>query len=323
MPGTSVSATIRTFSSSGHFRFRRLPPPAGRTSNVASMKKLRSDHHNAPMKRSGPMPEGEVQATLTILCWIAISCRKHRSHEVPEMKKLIKRAVQKAGYDILSRNRNDMLLQGHLHNVFEKYSIDCVIDVGANVGQYGSFLRNIGFDGWIISFEPISAVHENLVRQAGQDRKWICYQHALGERSETRSMNIFKSTEFSSFLEINAYGSSAFEGVQNARTEDVRIVRLDEILPDIIGKTDARSLYLKLDTQGYDLYAFRGASGALDSIRAIQTELPMIDIYEGMSSPYDILREFNDSGFFVSGMYPVSRDPSLAVIEYDCVLVRR
>lgn len=49
-PGSSVSATTRAFTSSGHFRFRRLRPPTGRTSNAASMEKLRPDHHKHPMR---------------------------------------------------------------------------------------------------------------------------------------------------------------------------------------------------------------------------------------------------------------------------------
>lgn len=52
-PGLSVSATTRAFTSSGHFRFRRLRPPAGRNSNVVSTEKLDPNNHQGPLTRSG------------------------------------------------------------------------------------------------------------------------------------------------------------------------------------------------------------------------------------------------------------------------------
>ncbi|CAM3027066.1 zinc-finger of transposase IS204/IS1001/IS1096/IS1165 [Paracoccus aminovorans] len=66
-PGSSVSATTRAFTSSGHFRFRRPRPPTGRTSNAVSMEKLPPDHHEHPMRRSAQSLEGAVQSPLTYL----------------------------------------------------------------------------------------------------------------------------------------------------------------------------------------------------------------------------------------------------------------
>lgn len=38
--------------------------------------------------------------------------------------------------------------------VLLRLEIDCVFDVGANCGQYGQNLREIGYRGTILSFEP-------------------------------------------------------------------------------------------------------------------------------------------------------------------------
>ena len=44
----------------------------------------------------------------------------------------------------------------HLKRVLERFSVDCVFDVGANDGQYATQLRKkVGYKGLIISFEPI------------------------------------------------------------------------------------------------------------------------------------------------------------------------
>jgi hypothetical protein len=43
----------------------------------------------------------------------------------------------------------------HLKQVFERFGVDCVFDVGANVGQYAELLRQrVGYRGEILSSEP-------------------------------------------------------------------------------------------------------------------------------------------------------------------------
>ena len=121
------------------------------------------------------------------------------------MKNYFRKLVNKAGFDLVRLKNSHGSFDVHLNNVFKKYSIDCVIDVGANSGQYGTFLRSIGFNGWIVSFEPVKSVFEKLVENAKKDKKWICYNMALGDKSEKKIINVFSSTVFSSFLDANDY----------------------------------------------------------------------------------------------------------------------
>lgn len=81
---------------------------------------------------------------------------------------------------------------------------------------------------------------------------------------------------------------------------------------------------LKLDTQGYDLHVLAGADLVLPYVQAMQVELSLKSIYDGAPRYLDALRELERLGFEISGLYPVSRDrQSLAVVEYDCVIVPR
>lgn len=60
--------------------------------------------------------------------------------------------------------------QEHLRRLLPYPDVDCVFDVGANVGSYGQKLRKrAGFKGRIISFEPIPWVADQLRQKAQQD----------------------------------------------------------------------------------------------------------------------------------------------------------
>ena len=91
------------------------------------------------------------------------------------MKQLLRNALNKFGFDLVrTKNSHDNLTK-HLSNVLLSRSIDCVFDVGANAGQYGLFLRALGYKGYIISFEPVSAVFKLLKKNSENDDKWLCY----------------------------------------------------------------------------------------------------------------------------------------------------
>ena len=240
------------------------------------------------------------------------------------MKKNQARALlNSAGFDVVRLRNSNFTLSTHLMNVFADNEIDCVIDVGANAGQYGAFLRGAGFAGHIVSFEPVASVFELLQARAKTDGKWICFQSALGEETEQRTMNVYDSTMFSSFLDANAYSKEIWNSLQGVRPEVVAVARLDDLMPEILARTKARNVFLKMDTQGFDRHVFRGALGSLLHIRALQSELSLIAVYEDMPPAYETLNDFHRENYFISGMYPINRDKSLAVIEYDCVLVRR
>ena len=70
-------------------------------------------------------------------------------------------------------------LRAHLYKLLNKYNIDAVIDVGANEGQFGSHLRNLGYNGEIYSFEPVKSAYEKLSHISRNDNKWFVYNFAL------------------------------------------------------------------------------------------------------------------------------------------------
>ena len=243
------------------------------------------------------------------------------------MKKIIRNILNGFGFDVIRLKTklkiDNVDLSSHLSNVFAAKEIDCVIDVGANSGQYGAFLRKMGFKGYIISFEPVKAVFDMLVSNAKSDNKWICYNLALGDQTEEKTINVYKSSVWSSFLDANAYSKNIWKSLESVIPETVKVAKLDDIFPELVRRTGCKRYFLKMDTQGYDKNVFSGSLDSLANIEALQSELALIQVYDGMPSAYDVLGDFHSRNFYISGMYPINRDESLAVIEYDCVLVKK
>jgi SAM-dependent methyltransferase len=57
--------------------------------------------------------------------------------------------------------------------LFNHFSINCILDVGANEGQFAEKHLKYGYNGRVISFEPIKAVFDKL-------EKKVLYLQKLG-----------------------------------------------------------------------------------------------------------------------------------------------
>lgn len=208
--------------------------------------------------------------------------------------------------------------------LLKAYEIDCVIDVGANEGQFGEFLRRqVGYGGAIESFEPAPTTASRLGRRIATDRRWYVHQVALGARNETRALHVTQDDKFSSFLDPVRTELQPFQAHSAVIDQPIVTIRcLDSIAVEIGRIREARNVFLKLDTQGFDLDVVRGASSVLDRVRVLQSEMSVIPIYEGTPDYHISINEIESLGFEVAGFYPLSYDSRGRLIEFDCLMVR-
>jgi hypothetical protein len=61
----------------------------------------------------------------------------------------------------------------------------------------------------------------------------------------------------------------------------------------------------------------------LPAMRALQTEASVRRIYKGMPGYTEIIHYLDERGFDITGLYPISRDKSLRLVEFDCVMINR
>lgn len=162
-----------------------------------------------------------------------------------------------------------------LHN----HNIDVVIDVGANIGQYGAELRNIGYKGKIISFEPTSQAFYNLKKTASKDNMWDIHNMSLGERDGESTINISKNSVSSSILNNLPQLTESAPEASFVHKENIIIKKLDSLFEEL--HLENKNIYLKIDTQGYEDMVLQGAIESLKKIIGIQVEMSLIPSYEG------------------------------------------
>lgn len=193
-----------------------------------------------------------------------------------DIKSLLNRFLIKRGYQIIKLNRlRDPAI--HRAQLLGSANIDLVIDVGASKGQFGEELRKYGYEGRIVSFEPLGAAYEKLSRKCSSDPNWTALHMALGNQSGEALINISENSFSSSMLDILPSSVAAIPKTKSIGQENIRISSLDTIFEDIAH--DAKSIYLKMDVQGYEENVLSGATASLERIDLVQLEISLAPMY--------------------------------------------
>ena len=228
------------------------------------------------------------------------------------LRESVKILLRQFGYDIVRTERNLLELNG----------IDLVLDVGANIGQYGKLIRKDGYTGAILSFEPLEKEHKKLATNSIFDPSWNVYSRcALGERDGTTIIHRSRNSYSSSLLNmLPAHLEAAPQSIYSS-DEKVDEVTLDLIYESI--SEDAERVFLKIDAQGYEQAILKGAKNSLSKIQGIQLELSVIPLYENQKKYDYFIRELINLGFSLWSIRPGFYDPkSGRLLQFDGIFFR-
>lgn len=189
----------------------------------------------------------------------------------------------------------------------QKFEIDLVLDVGANTGQFASEIRQCGYAGRIVSFEPLSSAHSVLMQASAGEPMWDAYPRcALGDHNGDMEINIAGNSESSSILPmLESHRSAAPESAYQGK-EIVPIKTLDAVAGQYL--KDARSPFLKIDTQGFEWQVLDGARDTLPHIKGILVELSLVPLYEGQHLWREVIDRLEQAGFTLWAFKPVFSD---------------
>jgi FkbM family methyltransferase len=227
------------------------------------------------------------------------------------MNRLIRAAYKRLGIIHLGRRRVRDLI-----DFIEDREIDLVIDVGANVGQFGQSLRAGGYHGRIVSFEPIEAAFQELSKKAAADSRWEAHHCGLGATHGEAVIHVSELSVCSSILDLTSVASLHDSRVAVTRTEKIEIRTLDEVAADLSGK-----ILLKIDTQGYEKQVLEGGPQTIARVKGILMELPIIHVYEGEWHFHEAAKYMADLGFVPAQIQPVNYHglDNVSVVDVDCL----
>jgi FkbM family methyltransferase len=182
-------------------------------------------------------------------------------------------AVYKRGYEV--RKHPALRRQKRLAH----YGVTLVLDVGGADGGFGRQLRQFGYTGRIVSFEPLADSFAELSANIAGDPRWTARNHALGDQAGEAQINVASNSTSSSLLPMQDSHREAEPSVAIIGTETIRVERLDDAVAEIVGPDDV--VYLKIDTQGFERHVLAGGPQTLARAAGLQLELSFVSLYEG------------------------------------------
>jgi FkbM family methyltransferase len=227
------------------------------------------------------------------------------------VNRIIRAAYKRLGIIHLGRRRVRDLI-----DFIEDRKIDVVIDVGANVGQFGASLRDGGYRGRIVSFEPIASAFQTLSGKAAADGNWEAHHCGLGAAPGAAALHVSELSVFSSILNMTTVASLHDSRMAVDHIEEVPIQTLDQVAAGLTGK-----MLLKIDTQGYERQVIEGGQQTIPRVLGILMELPIIHVYDGEWQFHEALRFMAEAGFVPAQIQPVNYHgmDNVSAVEFDCL----
>jgi FkbM family methyltransferase len=238
------------------------------------------------------------------------------------MKSSVRSLIRAFGYDLRKYRPHDDSFH-RLRFSLQRREVTLILDVGANIGQFARTIRNVGYRGRIISFEPLSDAHAKLLVAARHDPLWIVAPRcALGSRPGKVRINIAANSQSSSILNmlerhVSGDPESAYIG-----GETIVVTTLDDFLA---GERDLTmsQMALKIDTQGYEAEVLGGLHKWSDNVQVLVIEMSLAALYEGETKFLDLYRAIEDRGYHCISIERGFTDPrTYEVLQVDAIFER-
>jgi FkbM family methyltransferase len=241
------------------------------------------------------------------------------------MIKKIKRMLRAVGVEV-TRFQPETSSAALLKKCLDFFTIDLVIDVGANIGQYGVVLREAGYKNQIISFEPMQEAFDQLNLTAERYNKrynhWTVHHYGVGRTNEDQVINVSKNSASSSILNVTHLSTDAEPLTLTDRQEKIKIISLDSFFQNKLG--EFKGIYLKIDVQGYELHVLEGARDLLRHIKVVQLEMSFVTLYDNGPLYKEIISWMEAAGFEIYSILPDFRDMrSGRMLQADGIFINK
>lgn len=197
--------------------------------------------------------------------------------------------------------------------------VGTLIDVGANLGQFSLLVRATHSRAQIHAFEPLNAAADKYSALFAGDENVTLHRAAAGEQSGRSAMNVSGRQDSSSLLPISAKQSEIFPGTAKISSEQIDVVRIDDVLVD---SALDEPILIKLDVQGFELSALRGMPRLLARAHYVYAEVSFIELYEGQPLAHELIAWLAAAGFDMVGIYNPTFTAAGAAVQADALFAR-
>jgi FkbM family methyltransferase len=194
-----------------------------------------------------------------------------------------------------------------------------ILDLGGFIGSTAKEFAESFPQNQVYVFEPLPDNIKKIEKISAEYKNITIVPKAVGNISSKVFINKSANISSSSIFPLNADPNSPiFSGnLQVTEQLEIETIALDDFLP-----ANTHVGIMKLDVQGYELNALKGALRTLKNTDFIVVEVVNHDYYKGGAKYYEIDQYLRENNFVISDIYPSLKDNKI-LKEWDCIYISK
>ncbi len=234
------------------------------------------------------------------------------------MRQLIKKLFLFFGFQI-SRAKQSEPDEARKWTWLSKFTINSIVDIGANEGQFAKKILKIFPNAKLHCFEPLQDVFEKLKLNLSNRTDVYFYNVGLGERDEEQKIFNNEYSPSSSLLEMSDLHKKNFDYAVRVEPKSIQIRKLDNFISDV--RPDR--LLIKVDVQGYEMHVINGGGKMIALADIIIIETSFQQLYKDQPLFGDIYDYFTNHGFYFAGNIEQLLSPvDMQILQADAVFIK-
>ena len=204
----------------------------------------------------------------------------------------------------------------------KEHDIKTVIDIGANTGQFASWIDKVLPQVALYSFEPLSDCYEQLIQNMKDMPNFKAFNCALGEQDSQHQMYKSGYSPSSSLLPMAETHKKVFPHTKNSTVEEIVVRKLDTVFNEIELEDN---ILIKIDTQGYEDKVIAGGKEVILRAKVVILETSFEELYEGQSLFGEIYDAMIKLGFeYKGGLDYARKNPADGrVLQEDSIFIKK
>lgn len=201
------------------------------------------------------------------------------------------------------------------------WSVETIVDGGAYRGEITDRLLDVFPRARAVAFEPSGKAFRYLESKYAGSAAVLPVHAALSSSTGTRTL-YDNAQETTNALSPVADGGRRYQSWQteNVATERITTTTLDDWLTN---ERDRKVELIKLDVQGHELHALRGAERTLRStVRLVYAEVEFIRIYEENCLFHEIDAYLSGLGFELFQLYHLTSAHDRRLLTGDAIFIQ-